>query len=250
MVMQKIDIAMESNSFSIGNVPTSMENAPRTGSITLSGKAAGGQSRNLEISKWLPAAAEVFNISKDIRDYVIVPVPSIISDIPNTNGDSASLKELLKFNLQSGRLVYESWIGKPTCLEHDNKDPLRAKGVILDCYLTPLRGFQGNLAKVVKLMAYDRTKDPVLVDNILKRKMNTYSMGFMFKSYECSICGHVSFGQAFCGHTRPKQRTYRMADGRLCYRRCQTLSPIEVSLVSDPAYCVALSDIILDPRTM
>lgn len=248
--MQKIDIQMEATSFSIGSVPTSMKDAPRTGSIKLSSKVAGGQSRSLEVSKWLPAAAEVYNISKDIRDYVIVPVPSIISDIPNTNGDSASLKELLKFNSKSGRLVYESWIGKPTCLEHDNKDPLKARGVILDSYLSPLRGFQGNLAKVVKLMAYDRTKDPVLVDNILKRKINTYSMGFMFKAYECSICGHISTGQTFCGHTRPKQRTYRMNDGRLAYRRCMWLDPIEISLVSDPAYCVAVSDIIMDPRDL
>lgn len=248
--MQQINIAMESTSFSLGTVPTSLENAPKKGNLQLGARVAGGQSRNLEINKWLPAAAEVYNISKDIRDYVIVPVPSIISDIPNTNGDSASMKELLKFNIKSGRLVYESWIGKPTCLEHDNKDPLKARGVILDSYLSPLRGFAGNLAKVVKLMAYDRTKDPVLVDNILKRKINTYSMGFMFKAYECSICGHVSYGQTFCGHTRPKQRTYRMNDNRLCYRRCMSLDPIEISIVADPAYVVALSDIILDPRSL
>lgn len=253
IAMQKIEVPMEATALSLG-VPsraTEMNKvASKGGNIRLGSKLAGGESRDLNVANLLAGASEFYLISPDIRDYIVIPTVSMISDIPNTNGDSLSKKELLRFNPKRGCLTYETWKGMPTHIEHDNKDCTKARGIILDSYLTKLNGFKGDLVKSVKLLAFDRTKDPVLCDRLLRRELNTFSLGFMFTAYECSICGHVSYGQTFCGHTRPKQRTYRMADGRLCYRRCMYANGFEESVVNDPAYVSNMSDILLDPRKL
>lgn len=241
---------MSSISLSLGTSPTELRGVNNGSEIKLNPQATGGETRYLDAHKWLPAAAEVYNISKDLNDYIIVPVPCIITGIPNTNGDSATLRELLRFNPQRGLLAYRTWVAQPTYVEHDNKDYLKARGVILDTYLTRLNGYHGDLAKLVKLLAFDRTKDPLLAERILKREVNTYSMGMYFKRYRCSICGHISAGQTFCTHTRPRQRTYQMADGKLAYRECMDLNGFETSAVEDPAYVVAHSDLVYDPRKL
>lgn len=81
---------------------------------------------------YLAAAAEMYNISPRISDYVLVPVSTVLSDLPNTNGDAMTREELLKFNPQQGRIAYKTWIGKPTFLEHANQVLPGAKGIILD----------------------------------------------------------------------------------------------------------------------
>lgn len=251
--MQPIEIKMESTSLSIGTPVQPMEMnkiASKNGNLRLSGAMTGGEARNLNVANLLRGASEVYMISPDIRDYIVIPTISMLSDIPNTNGDSLSKRELLRFNPKRGCLTYETWKGMPTYVEHDNKDYTKARGIILDSHLTALRGFKGDLVKSVRLLAFDRTKDPASCNLLLQRKINTFSLGFTFSAYECSICGHISYGQTFCGHTRPRQRTYRMADGRLCYRRCMHANGFEESIVSDPAYVSNLSDILLDPRSL
>lgn len=255
IAMQQIEISMTSSmsSLSFGSPPRATEMSKvvgKNGNVKLGSKLAGGESRDLNVGNLLAGASEVYLISKDIRDYIVIPTISMISDIPNTNGDSLSKRELLRFNPKRGCLTYETWKGMPTFVEHDNKDHTKAKGIILDSYLTALRGFKGNLVKNVRLLAFDRTKDPMLCEKLIRRELNTFSLGFTFNAYECSICGHISYGQTFCGHTRPKQRTYRMADGRLCYRRCMNATGFEESVVGDPAYVSNLSDILYDPRKL
>lgn len=242
-----------STSFSLGQSPVELHKIvrPKSNSIELSEDQAGGEARVLDANLWLPKAARHYHISADIRDYVIVPVPSIITSIPNTNGDSASLNQLTEFNPEFGNLTYQTWRGKPTFVEHDNKDITKARGVILDTYLRPLPRFP-KYAKLVKLLAFDRTKDAQLVANILDRKVSTYSMGMYYSSYTCPICGaRVGKGiGAPCIHTRPGRPTYQQPDGRLAYRMCEGLVGFETSVVLDPAYIVAQSNIIWDLSTL
>lgn len=237
-----------SQSFSLGMAPVELHKAEQTKKgIVLDERQAGGQARLLDANIWLPKAAIPYQLSADIRDYVIVPVPSIITSLPNTNGDSASFAELTRFMPEFGQMSYRTWVGKPTYIEHDNKDILKSKGVILDTYLRPLPRFK-NFAKLVKLLSFDRTKDPELVRNILSRKVSTYSMGMYYSSYTCPICG-ARVGKGIgspCVHTRPRRPTYRMLDGRLAYRQCEQLIGFETSVVVDPAYIVAQSDVIWD----
>lgn len=205
-------------------------------SIQLAPNAAGGQGIVLDINAWLPAAAEKYNISKDIRDYILTPVPALITELPNTNGDSVSKAEMLDFKPKFGMPAYKTFKGKPTHSEHANRDYTKAKGIILDSYLKPMAGFMGNHAKLMLLLAYDRTRDPVLCDKIL-RDENTHSVGFWYTSYTCSFCGHLTTQETMhvCSHTKLRKRPY-ILQNRLVYRECHDITGFECSHVGDPAY--------------
>lgn len=239
---------MQSISFNLGQAPTELHGVNTKSSSVRLGKSIVGEERTIDANLWLPRAAEHYHISPKLSDYILVPVPSLISELPNTNGDSVTKEELLRFHPDVGMLAYQTWRGKPTHIEHANKDITKAKGVIFDVFLRKLTGYMGGHVKVIKLLGFDRTKDPILTQAIIDRKINTYSLGMYFKSYECSLCGNVvsqNGGQA-CQHTRPRRKTYKAADGRLIYRRCQSILGFETSAVADPAYSVANSDIILN----
>ncbi len=215
-----------------------------------------GMSReqSAECNLWLPAAAKVYKLSPDIRDYILVPVPVMLSDIPNTNGDSVTIQEFLRFDPDMGMQAFKTFRGQPCHREHANKVIEDAKGVILDVFLRPVKRFGNNTYyKLVELMAYDRTKDPMLVNSILKGDENAYSVGFYFKSYKCSICGAVvgnGLNSKPCEHTFPRRPTYKNAQGRLAYRQCQFIKGFETSSVYNPSYVSAIQKNYMDPTTV
>lgn len=205
-----------------------------------------GGSFLLDVNSWLPFASESYHISKNIRDYILVPCPMAISDIPNTNGDSISKKQLVRFIPEMGTVAYKTWIGKPTFQEHANTDITKAKGVIVDAKLRPLKRFGNRHYKLVSLLAFDRSKDENLCKSIINNEINTYSIGMYYDSYTCSVCGNT-VGKDYgynCIHTKPKKPTYQLNDGRLVYRHCRNIVGFETSAVKDPAYVVAVSDLI------
>lgn len=223
----------------------------KTKEIVLNHQVTGGDTVTLDCNFWLPLAAEHYCISKNIRDYILVPVPSVITEMPNTNGDSVTKQELLQFNPDLGMPAYKTFKGKGTYREHANTDISKAKGVILEVYLKPLLGFGNNKHfKMVKLLAFDRTKDPTLCNNILSGMINTYSMGMYYTLYSCSVCGAtVSKGSGKpCSHTALKVPTYKLNNGKLAYRLLHNITGFETSVVADPAFSVALSNLILNPR--
>ena len=241
---------MSASSLSLGLKPVEMHGASKSKSMRISSSAAGGESRILDANAWLPRAAEHYNISPNLSDYIIVPSPSCITELPNTNGDSFSKKELLEFKPEHGCLAYRTFVGKPMHVEHDNKDYSKAVGVILDCYLRPLRGFRGNHGVMIKLNAIDRNRNPRLAKAILDREVNTYSMGAWYKSYTCSICSRrvgPNHG-SFCNHTKIKMPTHQMIDGKLAYRHCEDITGFENSVVLSPAFVAAIGDHILKPE--
>lgn len=135
-------------------------------------------------------------------------------------------------------------------LEHANQVIRDAKGVILDVFLRPIPKFGGGkYYKLVELMAYDRTKDPLLVNSILTGENNAYSVGFYFKSYTCSICG-ARIGKGLnsnpCQHTVPKKPTYMNDSGKLVYRQCSTIEGFETSVVTNPSYVAAIGAHLMD----
>lgn len=245
------DACLSASSMSLGLNPVEMHGVSKKAkSVRISESVAGGESRYLDANIWLPRAAEHYNISPDLNDYIIVPSPSCITEMPNTNGDSFSKKELLSFKPQHGCLAYRTFVGKPMHIEHDNKDYTKAVGVILDCYLRPLKGFKGNHGLVVKLNAIDRNRNPRLAEAILKKEVNTYSMGAWYKSYRCSICEQQvgpNHGRP-CNHTRIKKPTYMTIDGKLAYRKCEDITGFENSVVLSPAFVAAIGDNILEPE--
>lgn len=235
------------------------------GSVTVNGEVSGtGETQTLEANIWLPRAAEYHNLSPRISDYILVPVPAMITRIPNTNGDSVDLKQFTAWNEKCGRLAYKTWEGRPMYIEHQHK-PEWVRGLILGTYMRPTQ-FK-NIHKLVMLAALDRTRDADRCDKVLKRIYNTYSMGMLYSSYTCSICGHrAGKGEGSpCAHTRPGKPTYRLMDGRLAYRRCENITGFELSLLEnvggrhgadgyrqgfgDPSYVSAIGDHVIDPRS-
>ena len=203
----------------------------------------GGNGHRLDCDVWLPEASKHYQISSNIRDYVISPVPAIISGIPNTNGVAMPTSELLSFIPDEGRLSYKTWKAKPSFREHENKDITKAKGVILDAYVSPLRNFGKGLIKVIMLVAYDRSKDPELASAILSGEENAYSMGAYFEGYRCSICGREANG---CKHTSPRDALkLDPISQTLAYRNIYGIVGFEISSVTAPAYICAVSDILL-----
>ena len=212
-----------------------------------------GQSERVaECNYWLPYAAEHYHLSRDIRDYVLVPIPAIFSDLPNTNGDSLSLKQMLRFDPELGMQMYKTFRGKGTFLEHQNKDITQAKGVILDAFLRPVP-FNTKYYKIVLLLAYDRTKDSELCRQILSQETNAYSVGFYYSSYTCSVCG-TRVGKGInirtCEHTQLGRPTYRQKDGKIVYRRCENGVGFECSSVMTPAFVCAIGPHVYDVRSI
>jgi len=212
----------------------------------------GNSERVLDCNYWLPYAAEQYDLSRDIRDYILVPVPSIFSGLPNTNGEALSLKEMLSFKPEYGRQMYKTFKGEPTHWEHDNLDIRKARGVILESFLRPVP-FNPSHYKIVLLLAFDRTKDAELCKAILEKRISTYSVGFSYSSYTCSICGHqVGRGISLtpCVHTKLKQRTYRQRDGQIVFRNCLNAKGFECSAVATPAFISAIGGKVIDPQRM
>jgi hypothetical protein len=210
----------------------------------LASAVTGGENgHRLDAEAWLGAAAPHYQLSANIKDYVIIPVPAIISDVPNTNGVAMPKKELLAFRPDSGRSSYKTWKGKATFREHQNQDISKAKGVILDCYASPVKNYGNGLIKVMMLAAYDRTKDPELCNSILSGEENAYSMGAYFENWSCSICGS---DKGKCKHTdaRSPLKLDPMSK-TLAYRNIEGIEGFELSSVSSPAYCIAISDFLL-----
>ncbi len=222
--------------------------------IALSPQASGTgfAERVSDCNYWLPYAAEHYCLSRDLRDYVLVPIPAIFSDLPNTNGDSLSIKQMLRFDPELGMQMYKSFKGKPTYLEHDNRDITRAKGVILDAFLRPVP-FNTKYYKIVLLLAYDRTKDSALAQAILSKESNAYSVGFYYSSYRCSICG-TQVGKGVntrpCAHTMLGKPTYQQPDGKVVFRQCENAVGFECSAVNTPAFTSAIGPTVYDPRSM
>lgn len=143
----------------------------------------------LKANRILPFAAEKYDINPNLKNYVVVPVVIMPSDLPNKNYVGFPFKALSDFNPGLGMLSYETWRNQPTHYEHQNSDILQAKGMVLDVGMTPMRGTNGDLWKVHALCAFDREKDPILANSILNRERTSYSMGAYISHYECSICG-------------------------------------------------------------
>ncbi len=188
---------------------------------------------------WLKQASKKYDISPDIGDMVVSPVPIVTSDIPNRNCQGFSLKSLLDFEPEHGCLRYKTFVGKPTFEEHFSEDLKAAKGVNLDSSITMIPEY--NIAKILVLSAFDRTKDEKLANAILKGERDSYSMGATCTYFDCSICGGV-LGPGVSRTCTCKGTNFenlasygKVKKGKLHYILAADPVFYELSNVSDPA---------------
>ena len=233
---------------------TMVEIAGSQGAPAVEGHKANVDNRHfLDVQKWLPLAAEKYEISSSIKDYVVVPVIILPTDIPNRNSVAFPYEELMKFNVSQGRPNFKTWTGKPTFMEHANSNYTKAKGIVFDTYMRPLEHAHGNLYKLIALCGFDRSKDRELASGILKGDRKSYSMGAFISQYECSVCGQTSKPGKMnteCGHViRGQPEIYQDAQGHnipsyLIARK--EITGFEVSSVGVPAWSSATNSQLFD----
>ena len=208
---------------------------------------------NIDIS-WLPAAADTYKISADPNDYILVDVPIVTVDVPNRNMQAFPFEEVAYFDPTYGKQIYKTFIGKPAHINHENGDPLRAKGVHFDASMEYVPDY--DLYKIRVLTGWDRTKDPHLIAQILSGKRPGFSMGSMVSAFVCSVCGAMDTNSNPCRHMDPRlglrkgmlwshttdrkvdphqSEAYAAADVQLIYQMCCGANFIEISSVDDPA---------------
>lgn len=214
-------------------------------------KVAQALEKNIPVNfhRIIQQAASAYKISSNPADYILVPVPIIITDTPNRNGVSFPSKETAMFSPSHGMPHYKTWIGKPTYEEHDNQDIRKAKGIILDAVMNPIRGYP-KFYKIVTLLAFDRTKDRGLYNRIKTGILNSYSMGAFVGEYRCSFCGAKSSKlKQTCSHIDPMSVNFYMIGDKLVHREALFIEGFEVSAVKTPAYRMAVSDYVnvMDP---
>jgi hypothetical protein len=199
-------------------------------------------------TSWLPFAAEAYQISPNIKDYVFAYVPALTSDVPNRNMQGFALRTLLEFEPELGCQRYKSFVGKPLFVEHDNQSPPKASGVILDSSIVAVPRYKAS--KVMLLVACDRLKAPAVANRILANG-GSYSMGALTTALSCSICGGllgpgVSPRTCTCYQTDYTDiKSYgKVYDGRLHYLLAVTPVFFEISSVQDPADHSAFGDVI------
>ena len=200
-----------------------------------------------DVPNWLPMASEVYNISSNLSDYLLVPVVSMPSDLPNRNGQAFPFTELTRFLPEIGVPAYRSWSGMPLFIEHANTDHTKACGIIFTSLLRPIKNSDGDLYKVVKLAGWDRTRNPIETNAILTKEINSWSMGAFARNYQCSICSSTltSGGCEHVEHGKPHFRVYNnqnkqvvagTPNSKLAYYNVIDPKGFELSLVKSPAY--------------
>lgn len=214
-----------------------MHKVKRTGNMPSAGKVDGKTLAQsfLDADKWLPYAAEAYNISANMEDMMIVPVTIFFSDLPNSNLAAFSFGELTQWNANAGQIAYKTWKGKPTHIEHANADPSKASGVIFDSVMRPVTEMVGNIYRVVLLAGWDRTRNPEVASKIASGPYG-FSMGAWVSDYSCSVCS-ASLRKGGCNHIHAKGHILQpVVANKLTYRLAHGITGFEVSATATPAF--------------
>ena len=162
---------------------------------------------------WLKGASETYQISPNIKDYILSEVPIVTVDFPNRNLHSFCFDEVSFFDPRFGQFVYKTFVGKPTFADHSNKNFIEAKGVHFDSSLRYVPGW--DVWKIYVLLGYDRTKDSTLARQIEKGQRRQFSMGAWVSYFINSISGQLSNGSQPLKY--PKGTVH---NGMLSYDNC------------------------------
>lgn len=187
--------------------------------------------------------------------YLYVRVRAISSRV-NKNYDGWP-SEVLK---QS----YSSFLHRPIFVEHNNNDPLRARGVIVDTQLhvedaktaSEIDPYYKTAADNHKpptwielLLEIDAQRFPKLARAIIDGTIDGFSMGANVAKTACSVCGNIASDiHEFCSHQQHKGAYYDSYDdegrrtSKLAYEDCiEGVDFFEISAVFDPADETALT---------
>jgi len=209
----------------------------------------------LDLEAALDSVADTYKISRDPRDYLLIPCRACSADRPNENMDAFQREELLRFDPHAGRRVYSTFTLKPHFVNHNATNYGLARGVLIDSHYNDQNQADDSVKRSVfgatgrdvtqdefveTLIAVDITKDPRLAEAYKNGSVYRFSMGCDVESTECAICGKIATSAfQFCDHVRSKlaRRSYPLDGGgtRVAFEWCKGTVFAELSAVDDPA---------------
>jgi hypothetical protein len=190
--------------------------------------------------------------------YIYVRVRAISSRV-NKNHDGWPSEELAK--------SYKTFLGKPNFVDHNNHDPERMRGVVVDAQLhvdddktSALDPYYATAPKehtpptwIELLIETDAKAFPKLAKAIVNGDIDGVSMGCNVERSKCSHCGNWATNpDEYCQHIRNKGAEFDYhRDGqkiaKKSYEDCYDIGFFEISYVFDPADETAL--FLEKPRT-
>ena len=196
-----------------------------------SGMSLTARTQSIDIA---PVKLEDFPNFKPEKGYVYAASRAISSRV-NANYDGWPVDQIKK--------SYKTFVGRPIYVEHNNSDPERARGVILDAIYKEAKLDSGVIdASVYCLMEVDAQTFPKLAGAIMDGKLKAVSMGADVDGTQCSACGkYASKPSEYCVHIpRMKGRTVTVyKEGKrsesLVFESCIRPNFFELSFVFDPA---------------
>ena len=163
--------------------------------------------------------------------------------------DSANLKS-------KGDYGFRTFVGRPVFIDHNNSDPQRARGVVVDSmlHIEPAHkiasdSYWGSAPDNHKpetwielLLEVDGKSFPKLAKALVAGKVNAVSMGCNVEYTLCSICNHkAATVDEYCDHVRKKGTTFKTGRvDKVAYEDCYNVNFFEISAVFDPADVTAL----------
>lgn len=169
------------------------------------------------------------------QDGFLYVATRAISSRTNANLDSWPVDELKK--------SYKTFIGRGVFVEHQNWDPKRARGVILDSIYRQSKTSSGLPdAAVYLLLEVDAQQYPKLAKAVLNGEVTGVSMGADVAFTRCSFCGNDAKDvHEYCEHIPhlKGQVLSTIKNGRkiegLVHEICYGHNFFEISFVFDPA---------------
>jgi hypothetical protein len=158
--------------------------------------------------------------------HLYAAVSGLHWDVANDNGDYFSKDELLKFR-DDGRYTYETWIGRPNCVDHN-------LNIIVGSILDVVPVFEENsidmLVEVESGKYHLAGKD--LTEMIRTGKQTGVSMGVIVQWSECSKCGNIAHTEKeWCDDLRYHKGQRDSETGRSIYEINHDLHGLELSWI-------------------
>lgn len=210
--------------------------------------------KNAKLNKFSSIGEEPEHKYRIQDGYIYTKVRAISSRV-NKNHDGWPSQELAK--------AYDTFVGKPIFVDHNNSDPSRARGVVIDARLH----VEDDLKKASALDPYyasapdnhkpptwiellletDARQFPKLAKAIISGDIDSVSMGANVERTQCNICDNwATSTEEYCDHVNSKGAEFDFVSStgertsRRSYEDCYDIGFFEISYVFDPADETAL----------
>lgn len=158
-------------------------------------------------------------------DFLYTAVSGLHGDTPNQNGDFFEWTgELLRKRPHDELYVYQTWKGKPSLENHDER---LVVGEIADSY--PILAEKS----IDMLMKVSRRDKPLLCRRLEEGKVTDVSMGCAVGWSLCSVCANKAYVESdWCDHIKYSKGKIDRKSGKMIYENNHDVTGIECSFIT------------------